>query len=180
MELISKKIIQAFILKEKIETVLLKTKEFSELLHKLKTSIQTNNGIRNSIGLSKICSICGSHKKDCCGRGVELRYSAELLALNILFGITIPPERRFPDSCYFLSENGCILFVRDIFCINFLCDKVRNSLQLKSLKRLWEHEGLETSLIFRAEEYIKRRLSTLLLHSKNGLQSLPGKAMLCL
>ncbi len=155
MELITKKIKVAFMLKERLDRILLKNKELSELLQKLKTSIQTSKGIRNSIGLSKICSICGSQKKDCCARGIELRYSVELLALNMLFGINIPGERIFPDSCYFLSEKGCILFVRDIFCINFLCDKVRNSLPLKSLKTLWQHEGLETSLIFRAEDRLK-------------------------
>ncbi|MCX7794245.1 MAG: hypothetical protein N2257_07590 [Thermodesulfovibrionales bacterium] len=155
MENLLKKVNHANLLKEKIEWIILKNRDFSKLLKGLRDNIQSSISFRHAIGISKICAACGAEKKDCCGKGIELRYTPELLALNIFFGVNIPARRRFSDSCYFLSEKGCILLVRDVFCINFLCSKIKDSIPLDNLKRLWELEGLETEIIFKVTEFLK-------------------------
>lgn len=151
-----RKLNNAFMLKEKIEQSIEKDSNFSILINRLKYNVLRSRDFRYSIGLSEICSICGSQGSDCCGKGIELRYTPELLALNLFFGVNFPLKRRFPDSCYFLSEKGCVLLVRDIFCINFLCERIRNTIPFENLKRLWELEGLETEDIFQATEFLKK------------------------
>lgn len=156
MEGFSKKIIYATILKEKIENIILRDRKLSRLLGELKDIIQKSRALRDAIGLSGICASCGSKNHDCCGKGIELRYTVELLSLNLFFGINIPAEMRSPNSCYFLSEKGCILFVRDVFCINFICHKAKNVLSFDKLKRLWQVEGLEVERIFEVTEVLKK------------------------
>lgn len=156
MERSLRKLNHAFILKEKIEQAFLNDRNFSILINRLKEHVLRSRDFREHIGLSRLCAICGSKRSDCCGKGIELRYTPEILALNIFFGVDIPLKRRFPDSCYFLSEKGCVLFVRDIFCINFICERIRNTIPLENLKRLWELEGLETEGIFQATEFLKK------------------------
>lgn len=101
------------------------------------------------------CKECGILKKDCCGSGIERRYTKELLLINILLGVRLPEEPIFKDKCYFLTDKGCVLLARDVFCVNYICKPLRDSIPLESLKRLQEAENKELEIIFKLEELLK-------------------------
>lgn len=126
------------------------------LLNQLKEFIVEENNERALSGMTEICAQCGKEGKACCGSAIEFKYSDELLLINILLGTKFPNEPEFPNMCFFLTTSGCVLFARDAFCINFICDKIKEKNPLERLKRLREVEGLHLQLQFKLEQIIKQ------------------------
>ncbi len=148
-------------LKEHIGERLFKKDEFAYMINELKGLINSTRRERYESGMTEICADCGTSGKDCCGKGIEFKYSKELLIINKLLGAEIPSRRLSGNSCYFLTEKGCSLLVRHVFCVNFLCQKIRDKVSFDRLKRLQDLEGRELELSFRLEEFIKRHLKNL-------------------
>ena len=94
----------------------------------------------------------------CCGAGIEDRYTAVLLLINLLLGGSLPEERRFEKSCYFLGETGCSLLVRDTLCVNYLCRAVQKKLPQDDLISLQAVAGEEMDAVFRLHERIGKSL----------------------
>lgn len=150
---------------EKIESIKNRMKELERkgIISKIKDSlnqlreliIQENNE-RASSGMTSICAQCGREGKACCGSAIEFKYSDELLLINLLFGVKIPEKPEFPDMCFFLTHSGCALFARDAFCINFICDRIKEKIPLEKLKKLRELEGLHLNLQFQIEQMLKK------------------------
>ncbi len=151
-------IIKAAELKEHIGDNLFKKDEFAYMINELKGLISSTRRERYESGMTEICADCGTSGKDCCGKGIEFKYSKELLIINMLMGAEIPSKRLSEISCYFLTEKGCSLLARHVFCINFLCQKIRDKISFERLKKLQELEGRELELSFRLEEFIKKHL----------------------
>jgi hypothetical protein len=87
-----------------------------------------------------------------CGAGIENRYNETFLLLNLLFGIDLPSERRFENSCFFLGERGCGLKVRDVLCVNYLCQAIQKSMDPADRQRLQEAVGEELNTVFLLHE----------------------------
>ena len=92
----------------------------------------------------------------CCGAGIENRYGVVLLLLNLLLGASLPEARQTPGSCYFLGEAGCLLPVRQVICVNYLCTKVQNRLLTEELIHLQTVCGAELDTVFLLHEAVKR------------------------
>lgn len=152
---IYEKIHLAELKKEKI----LQTKEFLPKIHKLldelKNYIDYAEKERHESGMSQICAQCAMENKPCCGSEIELKYSPELLTINLLYGVNLPKKHEIEGMCFFLKEKGCCLFARDVFCINFICDRIKTALPHGKLKKLRELEGLQLNLQFKIEEILK-------------------------
>lgn len=130
------------------------------LLEELKVSINNSNRMRFEIGMTKICADCGTHNNSCCGSEIELKYSCELLIINLLYGIDLNFEPELKGMCYFLKKDGCILFARDVFCINFVCNDIREKISALDLKNLRELEGKCLNIQFEIEEFLKKFFSS--------------------
>ncbi|MCS7163540.1 MAG: hypothetical protein NZ845_00870 [Thermodesulfovibrio sp.] len=166
---------------EKIDILKEKIKEFERkgILFKIQNSLKSlrelitkENIERALIGMTEICSKCGKEGKACCGSGVEFKYSDELILINLLLGVKFPDEPEFPNMCFFLTSSGCLLFARDAFCINFICDKIKERIPLEKLKNLRELEGLHLHLQFSFEQMLKRFIydhDSLIFHNHNKL-----------
>ncbi len=132
------------------------SQEFERVLFELKDCIMEADTERKRTGMTAICTKCGQDSESCCGSGIELKYSPQLLLINILFGVKMPSKSEFPDKCYFLKSNGCCLFARDVFCINFICYKIKDKLSPRLLRKLRELEGKQLHLQFILEEKLKK------------------------
>lgn len=152
-------------IKRKIEIALRKKEKIQDreipenikkLMEKLNHYIIRADQERTNIGMSEICAKCGIEGKSCCGSEIELKYSAELLLINLLYGVKLPDKPHFSDKCYFLTSTGCCLFARDVFCINFICDKIKKLLSPDKLKTLRTLEGLQIETQFILEEFFKK------------------------
>lgn len=126
-----------------------------QLLDELKNYIKYAEKERYESGMAQICVQCAMENKVCCGSEIELKYSPELLTINLLYGISLPKKQEIKGMCFFLKEKGCCLFARDVFCINFICDRIRTALPINKIKKLKELEGLQLNLQFKIEEILK-------------------------
>jgi ferredoxin len=154
---------------EKIESLRKKMKELEknkvlsqieETLYQLREIIIEENKERKIIGMTEICIECGKSGKVCCGSAIEFKYSNELLLINLILGVNFPNKSQIPDMCFFLSLSGCCLIARDAFCINFICDKIKEKIPVDKMRRLRELEGLHLNLQFQIEQRLKEFISS--------------------
>lgn len=124
-------------------------------LKELKEYVIKTEEERISIGMASICASCAKSSIPCCGSGIEIKYSPELLTINLLYGQKFPEKPEIDNMCFFLTERGCGLFARDVFCMNFICEKIRKKLTPDKLRKLRDLEGKQLELQFRIEELIK-------------------------
>lgn len=145
-----------------ILNLLLKERNFLDrllpLLERLKKTVEFSKEESLKIGMVSICAKCASEGKTCCGSGIEGKYSAELLTINLLLQVPLPKKPEIEGMCYFLSPKGCTLMVRDVFCINYICERIKEKLPPNSLKNLRKLEGEALEIQFTIEEKIKKLL----------------------
>ena len=107
-------------------------------------------------GIAQACMRCARHEGgSCCGKGLEDRYSALLLLVNLLLERPLPHERFDPRGCFFLGENGCLLQARHVICVNYLCAKITCRVEPARVRPLRDREGEELDLLFLLTEKVK-------------------------
>jgi hypothetical protein len=154
---IGEKIRETFELYGKLEGALKEDAGIQNLSEVLREKIVASSSIMNELGIVNECRRCEEEDGgSCCGIGIENRYTPALLLANLLWGVTLPGERRLANSCYFLGATGCTLKVRDILCINYLCSKIEKMLASDDLIRLQYVVGEEMDTIFLLHESIKK------------------------
>jgi hypothetical protein len=105
----------------------------------------------------EICKRCDEEEGgSCCGAGMENKFDTFLLLVNLLLGVTLPEQHQRTDSCYLLTDKGCMLKVRLVLCVDFLCDKILNGLSVEELFSLQKISGEELVTGFRLYDAVKR------------------------
>ena len=107
-------------------------------------------------GVSDACRRCDEDDGgSCCGAGIENRYTPELLLINLLLGAELPESRYSEKSCHFLHNRGCILPVRDILCINYLCSRLQKEIPQRNILSLQDATGREMEAVFVLHDTIR-------------------------
>lgn len=127
------------------------------LMESLNLKMEASWRLMAAIGLIDACRHCDEEEGgSCCGRGIENKYSPVLLLANLLAGVTFPLERFQANGCFFLGETGCTLKIRDVLCVNYLCDKIQKMLPHEELVRLQTTTGKELDEVFILQETIRK------------------------
>lgn len=138
---------------------LLKDKEIADYLIALKKAIYSSHKELAQAGIADVCMECEqSEGGSCCGAGLENRYNGWLLLINLLLEVKLPKKRYDAQSCFFLGANGCLLQARHVICINYICNRVTDCVDLQKLNALREKEGKEINILFLLHERIKKVL----------------------
>lgn len=141
---------------ERFGRALLKDGEIADLLKNLREAVTACRREMAQTGIVEICGRCDREEGgSCCGVGIENRYDARLLLINLLLGVNLPEERRRPDACFLSGENGCLLMARHVICINYLCKNVTDQIEPSKIAALREKEGAEVNALFVLHERIK-------------------------
>ncbi len=126
----------------------------------LKEAIRESHSAMLGLGIADECRKCEETRGgSCCGIGLENYYSGTLLLINLLLGVDVPNERTDPRSCFFLGRQGCLLVVRDVICINYLCEEITSRFPPRGIAGLREREGVEVRLLFELNERILELLA---------------------
>ena len=104
------------------------------------------------------CKSCEEEGGSCCGSGIENKYDAVLLLINLLLGCSLENNEPVGNSCYFLGKNGCMLTARHVLCVNYICDKLQKKLNREELLALQTCAGEELDTLFILHESIKKKL----------------------
>lgn len=136
---------------------LLEDQSLAGLLKALRNAAHRSREMMSRTGIADLCSECEEKEGgSCCGAGLEKNFSATLLLINRLLGVPLPPDRKEPSSCFFLSSTGCRLVARHVLCINYVCNKITSRIEPDQLAALREAEGKEVMLLFQVNEELKR------------------------
>ena len=133
-----------------------KQSHINDLLADLERCIRISRESMLEFRIVEICKRCDEEEGgSCCGAGMENKFDTFLLLLNLLLGVTLPEHHLRRDSCYLLTDKGCILKVRLVLCIDFLCDKILNALRVEDFLNLQKISGEELVAGFRLYDAIK-------------------------
>ena len=132
----------------------------SSLLSRYREPIQDTWELMEETGVVAECTVCATEDGgSCCGAGIEDRFDAVLLLVNLLLGAELPGERRDPEGCFFLGDRGCSILARHTICVNYLCKRLQGRLSAEALHRLQAGIGREVDAAFVLEEGIKKWLT---------------------
>lgn len=156
---IQQKIEQAHSLYDICGDLLRQDPTIRSLLERLQGCIEDTNKTMLALGVVAECKHCEEEEGgSCCGAGIENRYDSVLLLINLLLGTSLPTNNRSQNSCHFLGEDGCLLTVRHVLCVNYVCEKLQKNLTKEKLIGLQSSAGEELDAEFVLHEAIKKRL----------------------
>jgi hypothetical protein len=136
-----------------------KQSQINNLLADLERCISVSRESMLELRIIEICKRCDEKEGgSCCASGMENKFDAYLLLVNLLLGASLPEYHLRTDSCYLLSEKGCILKVRLVLCVDFLCDKILDALSVEEYLSLQKMSGEELVAGFRLYDAIKKIL----------------------
>jgi hypothetical protein len=131
----------------------------NNLLRDLERCIKNSREAMMDFRIIEICKCCDEKEGgSCCGAGMENKFDTYLLLVNLLLGVSLPEYHVRTDCCYLLTDKGCILNMRLVLCIDFLCDKILNALSGEEQLRLQRISGEELVVGFRLYDAIKKFL----------------------
>ena len=141
------------------QDALRKQLHINKLLAELEKCIKSSRESMMDLRIIEICKCCDEKEGgSCCGAGMENKFDTYLLLVNLLLGVSLPEYHVRTDSCYLLTDKGCILKMRLVLCIDFLCDKILNALSVEEHLRLQKISGEELVVGFRLYDGIKKFL----------------------
>ena len=127
------------------------------LIGKLKSCLESSSAAMLALGIVETCQHCDEEEGgSCCGAGLENKFDTFLLLMNLLLGVSLPERHHRPDSCYLLGDKGCVLRVRLVLCVDYLCPKILNVLSQDELVRLQNISGDELLTGFKLYDALKR------------------------
>lgn len=134
-----------------------KETQINNLLEGLERCVINSREFMLDFRIVEICKRCDEEEGgSCCGAGLENKFDTFLLLINLLLGVTLPEHHLRPDSCYLLTEKGCILKVRLFLCVDFLCEKILKELSRDELIKLQNISGDELLTGFKLYDTIKK------------------------
>ena len=128
-----------------------------DLLGQLEDCLDNSREAMLELGIVETCKQCDEEEGgSCCGAGLENKFDSLLLLMNLLLGVSMPERHHRPDSCYLLSDKGCVLKVRLVLCVDYLCPKIMSALSHDKVIRLQSISGDELLTGFRLYDALKR------------------------
>ncbi|NSW85513.1 MAG: hypothetical protein HPY84_04230 [Syntrophobacteraceae bacterium] len=156
-ESIQEKILEAHRIFRSWGNDLMGDRSIALLLQTLKGQILDSRKAMFDLGIVATCTHCDEEEGgSCCGAGIENRYNTVLLLMNLLLGVHLPAERLLPGGCFFLGRHGCVLEVRHILCINYLCLRIQREMPPDKMAALQDVTGREMDSVFTVHEAIKK------------------------
>ncbi len=154
---IHKEIARARALHEQCGGELMAESSIVTLLEKYRDAIEKTGVTMRTMGIDRECACCAEGTPGgCCFPGIAEGYDHLLLLINLLFGHSLPDTAEFAESCMFVGERGCKLLARYYYCVQFLCPRLHETLDLKDVEALLRlvgdeiHAGWELERLLRA------------------------------
>lgn len=122
---------------------MLQQKNIQKQLEVVKDKVLSLHAHMTAMDMGKTCFHCAATPKGgCCSAymGNE-NNDALLLLMNILAGVDVRLVCGNEVECCFLGERGCILLFKPIFCLNYLCGRIREESDREELRLLEQKSG---------------------------------------
>jgi len=124
------------------------------------------SGQMQSMDMGRLCSHCATRSDGgCCSAFMADNTDSLLLLINLLMGIKVQRRNKVDENCCFLGEQGCIFLAKPIFCLNYNCKNIIDSVDTESLEPLYRLAGAVLSQQTRVETWL---LDVLRGYDRNG------------
>jgi len=144
---------------DKYRNRMLRDPVVSGLLKRVRAAVSAADEVRSAAGIERMCAECETREGgSCCGVGLEDKYDARLLLINLLLGVDLPHHRDDAYSCWFLSDRGCRLRARQVICVNYICEKIEKGVEAGRMREIREKEGAELAGIFHLHQRVTELL----------------------
>ncbi len=136
--------------------LLLAEKDVQQQLEKVKAAVEDLDTHMEAMDMGKTCSCCAATPKGgCCSAymGHESNDALQLL-MNLLAGVDVKLVRDDGVECCFLAPAGCILLFKPVFCLNYLCARIREDSDENQLDLLEQ----KTGALLTAQSILEQRI----------------------
>ncbi len=110
------------------------------------------------------CIRCASRQRGgCCSDYMAGETDGIQLLINMLLGIEPRRNSESQTECCYLQEKGCIFMIKPMFCLNYLCQNIRETATQEDLDTLQKLTGKLLSKQYEIEKMVLnlvRELST--------------------
>jgi hypothetical protein len=127
-----------------------------ELLLKYARLVQCH---MTTLGMAKLCVRCAARLEGgCCSFFMTGETDAIQMLMNMLVGVPVRQVKTDGEECSYLEEKGCLFTFKPIFCLNYICKNIRDSVFPEGIRKL---EQLTGQLLSQQYEVEKNFLSFL-------------------
>lgn len=108
-----------------------------------------------AMDLGPLCSKCAAEPAGgCCSLYMSGETDAVQLAMNLLVGAAVKVVREDGKECLFLGERGCLFLFKPMFCLNYLCQRIRLTASAQELAELERRTGRLLNQQYLVEQHI--------------------------
>lgn len=143
-------------LHQKYTAAFLQNKDLCADLELLNECSLLLNDFMVEVEMGKLCVRCASGKGGgCCSLYMADETDVVQMLMNMLSGVTVKQVQNNTGECCYLGEHGCLFIFKPMFCLNYNCRNILNSLSSQELRQL---EQLAGKLLCKQYEVEKRLL----------------------
>lgn len=112
--------------------------------------------LMHDVGMPAACTVCAATgiNGGCCSLAMANETDTVLLLVNLLAGNEVSIQRTDGQECTFLGPAGCSLHFKPMFCLNYLCHRIRQLLPSAELVRLERLSGLLLQSQYQIEQLL--------------------------
>lgn len=113
----------------------------------------------SKMGLGPFCTSCSALPSGgCCSLAIAAETDAVQICMNLLAGVNVHSVQNNGNECVFLGSTGCIFIFKPIFCLNYICSKIKNSVAVEDLMELERLTGRLLTQQYEIEKFILRQI----------------------
>ncbi len=121
--------------------------------------------------MGESCVRCAGEKGGgCCSLFMAGETDSVQMLMNMLAGVVVTQVRNDGIECRFLGENGCLFLFKPMFCLNYNCRNIHDTVEPEDLREL---ERLSGRLLGKQYEVEKRILSLIVVGLSSRIHEKP-------
>lgn len=112
--------------------------------------------------LGRLCSACAASEcGGCCSRYMAGETDSLQIVMNLLAGVEVAQINEHPAECCYLNPAaGCIFLFKPMFCLNYNCRRIEESVSGKELSQLEREAAALLRSQYALEGVLQRFLSS--------------------
>ena len=157
-----RKIHLAHLLNDQMGSDLLAIPRIKQQLALLTDRAEAVSRLMQDVGVPTLCTVCAATgiRGGCCSLAMADESDTFLLLVNLLAGNKVRVQRSDEIECSFLGVAGCSLGFKPMFCLNYLCHRIRQLLPPAELGQLERLSGLLLQSQYQIEQLLVATLQT--------------------
>lgn len=119
------------------------------------------NNLMANIGMGKLCVCCAAGEGGgCCSLYMAGETDAVQMLMNMLVGVTNEQGKINGEECSYLGEKGCLFTFKPMFCLNYNCRNILDTVSPENARELEQLTGQLLGWQYEVEKKLLALIST--------------------